>query len=82
MKYIFNDLYWQLKNGLVDDAIKYLKCLTLEAIYLKFPFLAEKDKALKELINYIENNKDGIKVYKEDWYMGSCTEAQVSHNVK
>ncbi|WP_342276676.1 Mbov_0401 family ICE element transposase-like protein [Spiroplasma endosymbiont of Nebria brevicollis] len=39
-------------------------------------------KEIKKFINYINKRKDGIKVYKENWYMGSCTESQISHNVK
>ncbi|WP_338955846.1 hypothetical protein [Spiroplasma endosymbiont of Polydrusus cervinus] len=34
------------------------------------------------IYNYIKNNSVGIKVYKENWYLGSCTESQISHNVK
>ncbi len=32
--------------------------------------LKDKKDKIKDFIKYIKNNSEGIKVYKEDWYMG------------
>ncbi len=80
---IRKQIYWDMnklfKNGDPDEAIKYLKKLITRKNIKKYPFLKDK---IKDLIKYIKNNSEGIKVYKEDWYMGSCTEQQISHNIK
>ncbi|WP_425379889.1 Mbov_0401 family ICE element transposase-like protein [Spiroplasma endosymbiont of Stenodema calcarata] len=80
---IRKQIYWDMnklfKNGDPDEAIKYLKKLITRKNIKEYPFLKDK---IKDFIKYIKNNSEGIKVYKEDWYMGSCTEPQISHNVK
>ncbi|ALA98214.1 hypothetical protein SKUN_001347 [Spiroplasma kunkelii CR2-3x] len=79
-------IYWDMnklfKNGDPDEAIKYLKKLITRKNIKEYPFLKDKKDKIKDFIKYIKNNSEGIKFYKEDWYMGSCTEPQISHNVK
>ncbi|WP_425379576.1 Mbov_0401 family ICE element transposase-like protein [Spiroplasma endosymbiont of Stenodema calcarata] len=83
---IRKQIYWDMnklfKNGDPDEAIKYLKKLITRKNIKEYPFLKDKKDKIKDFIKYIKNNSEGIKVYKEDWYMGSCTEPQISHNVK
>lgn len=83
---IRKEIYWDMnklfKSGDPDGAIKYLKKLIKVKNTKQHPFLKDKKEKIKKFIKYIKKNSDGIKVYKEDWYMGSCTEPQISHNVK
>ncbi|WP_374696748.1 Mbov_0401 family ICE element transposase-like protein [Spiroplasma endosymbiont of Polydrusus formosus] len=83
---IRKQIYWDMnklfKNGNPGEAIKYLKKLNTRKNIKEYPFLKDKKDKIKDFIKYIKNNFEGIKVYKEDWYMGSCTEPQISHNVK
>ncbi|AKM52761.1 Mbov_0401 family ICE element transposase-like protein [Spiroplasma mirum] len=81
-KQIYWDMNKLLKSGDPDEAIKYLKNLIKIKNIKEHPFLKDKKEDIKKFINYINKRKDGIKVYKEDWYKGSCTESQISHNVK
>ncbi|APE74056.1 hypothetical protein [Spiroplasma citri] len=70
------------KNGDPDEVIKYLKKLITRKNIKEYPFLKDKKDKINGFIKYIKNNSEGIKVYKENWYMGSYTEPQISHNVK
>lgn len=83
---IRKEIYWDMnklfKNGDPDGAITYLKNLIKIKNIKEHPFLKDKKEDIKKFINYIDKRKDGIKVYKEPWYLGSCTESQISHNVK
>ncbi|QIA69648.1 hypothetical protein GL981_11150 (plasmid) [Spiroplasma citri] len=83
---IRKQIYWDMnkvfKSGDPDEAIKYLKKIITRKNIKEYPFLKDKKDKIKDFIKYIKNNSEGIKVYKEDWYMGSCTEPQISHNVK
>ncbi|PQP79667.1 hypothetical protein C6B38_00160 [Spiroplasma sp. ChiS] len=83
---IRKQIYWDMnklfKNGDPDEVIKYLKKLITRKNIKEYPFLKDKKDKINGFIKYIKNNSEGIKVYKEDWYMGSCTEPQISHNVK
>ncbi len=83
---IRKQIYWDLnklfKNGDPDEAIKYLINLIKINNIKENSFLKEKKVKIKKFIKYIQNNSEGIKVYKEDWYMGPYTEPQISHNVK
>ncbi len=86
MKKIRKQIYWDMnklfKNGDHDETIKYLKKLNTIKNIKEYPFLKDKKDKIKGFIKYIKNNYEGIKVYKEDWYMGSCIEPQISYNVK
>ncbi|MFW4371205.1 MAG: Mbov_0401 family ICE element transposase-like protein [Spiroplasma sp. hy2] len=83
---IRKEIYWDMnklfKDGDPDEAMKYLKNLIKIKNIKQYPFLKDKKEDIKKFINYINKRKDGIKVYKEEWYTGSCTESQISHNVK
>ncbi|ALA97834.1 hypothetical protein SKUN_00947 [Spiroplasma kunkelii CR2-3x] len=70
------------KNGNPDETIKYLKKIITRKNIKEYPFLKDKKDKIKDFIKYIKNNSEGIKIYKEDWYIGSYTEPQISHNVK
>ncbi len=65
------------KNGVPYEAIKYLKKLITRKNIKEYPFLKDKKDKIKDFIKYIKNNSEGIKVYKEDWYIGYCNKSQI-----
>ncbi|AGM25471.1 Mbov_0401 family ICE element transposase-like protein [Spiroplasma chrysopicola] len=81
-KAIYYDLSAFIKNGDVQNLIKYIHDLLTPTYQKKFDFLNHKKPQIKELLKYVKGNKEGISNYSKEYYIGSQTEAQISHNVK
>lgn len=75
-KLFYNECVKLLNLGNPEKIIAKLMVIKKEGKWKK------KEAKINQLITYIQNNKEGITSYKKDYYIGSQTEAMVSHIVQ
>lgn len=81
-KAIYQDLYAFVRKGNAQSMIDYIRPLLRKNHQEQFPFLKDKKANINKLLCYIIKNKEGIENYRNEYYIGSQTESQISHNVK
>ncbi|WP_283272691.1 CHC2 zinc finger domain-containing protein [Spiroplasma sp. SV19] len=79
---IYYDLEVFIRNGDVQNLKKYIKDLLTPPYQNKLVFLKHKTVQIQKLLKYVKSNTNGISNYKNEYYIGSQTESQISHNVK
>ncbi|WP_338965854.1 Mbov_0401 family ICE element transposase-like protein [Spiroplasma endosymbiont of Sarcophaga carnaria] len=72
-KAIYQDVYAFVRKGEVNSILDYLKPFLTKEMQDIYPFLKDKKDKVKDLIQYITTNTEGIKNYQQEYYIGCQT---------